>query len=34
MWLDVSGLDWLEASELMIDAYRLAAPKRLVASLE
>ena len=34
MWLDGSGLDWREAGELMIDAYRLAAPKRLVASLE
>jgi hypothetical protein len=34
MWLDVPGLDWTEAEELMIEAYRLAAPKRLAASLE
>jgi hypothetical protein len=34
MWLDVPELDWVEAKELMIEAYRLAAPKRLVASLE
>lgn len=34
MWLDVPGLDWTEAKELMIEAYRLAAPKRLAALLE
>jgi hypothetical protein len=34
MWLDVPGLDWSEAKELMIEAYRLAAPKRLVMALE
>jgi hypothetical protein len=34
MWLDVPGLDWTEAEELMIEAYRLAAPKRMAASLD
>jgi hypothetical protein len=34
MWLDVPGLDWTEAEELIIEAYRLAAPKRLAASME
>lgn len=34
MLLDVPGLDWAEAEELMIEAYRLVAPKRLTASLE
>ena len=34
MWLDVPGLDWVEAEELVIEAYRLAAPKRLAASLD
>jgi hypothetical protein len=34
MWLDVPSLDWAEAEELMIEAYRLAAPKRLATSVE
>ena len=34
MWLDVPGLDWSEAEELVIEAYRLAAPKRLIAALD
>jgi hypothetical protein len=34
MWLDVPGLDWAEAEVLVIEAYRLAAPKRLAASLD
>jgi hypothetical protein len=34
MWLDAPELDWVEAEELLIEAYKLAAPKRLAASLE
>jgi hypothetical protein len=34
MWLDVPGLHWAEVEELMFEAYRLAAPKRLAATLE
>ena len=33
MWLDAVDVDWVEVEELMIEAYRLAAPKRLVALL-
>ena len=28
-WLDVPTLDWREAAELIVDSYRLVAPKRL-----
>ena len=34
MWLDTPGLDWTEAEELMTEAYRLAAPKRLADSVD
>ncbi len=34
MWLDVAELDWSEATEMMIEAYRLAAPKRLAAKMD
>ncbi|WP_158881838.1 MmcQ/YjbR family DNA-binding protein [Amycolatopsis anabasis] len=34
VWLDVSPLDWTEIGELVTDAYRLIAPKRLVAELD
>jgi hypothetical protein len=36
-WIGIhldQGADWAEVSELMRDAYRLVAPKRLVATLE
>ncbi len=33
-WLDVPETDWDEAGELLVDAYRLTAPKRLVAVLD
>lgn len=29
VYLDTGGVDWDEVSELIIDAYRLAAPKKL-----
>lgn len=32
--LDVTPLDWTEIGELVIDAYRMVAPKRLVALLD
>jgi len=34
MWLDVGDLHWTEVEELMIEAYRLAAPRRLIALLD
>lgn len=33
LWLDRQGIDWDEVRELMTDAYRLSAPKRLVSHL-
>lgn len=33
-WLDVPGVDTKEIEELTLEAYRLAAPKKLVALLE
>jgi hypothetical protein len=33
LWLDTPDVDWTEAEEFMIEAYRLAAPKRLTALL-
>lgn len=32
--LDVEGVDWTEIAELVVDAYRTVAPKRLVALLD
>ena len=32
--LDVPGVDWAEIGELVADAYRVVAPKRLVALLD
>lgn len=32
--LDVEGVDWTEVDELVVDAYRAVAPKRLVALLD
>ncbi|MGH3761581.1 MmcQ/YjbR family DNA-binding protein [Actinophytocola sp.] len=34
MRLDVGEIDWSEVRELLTDAYRLQAPRRLVAQLE
>jgi hypothetical protein len=34
LWLDAPGFDWVEIEEFMVEAYRLAAPKRLAASLD
>jgi phosphoribosylglycinamide formyltransferase-1 len=33
-WLDVPTLDWREAAELIVDSYRLVAPKRLASLVE
>jgi hypothetical protein len=33
MWLDLPDVDWSEAKDLMIDAYKMTAPKRLSALL-
>ncbi|MPZ64152.1 MAG: MmcQ/YjbR family DNA-binding protein [Pseudonocardiaceae bacterium] len=32
--LDVAGVDWVEIAELVEDAYRMVAPKKLVAELD
>jgi hypothetical protein len=34
LFLDRTRVDWTEVRELMIDAYRLAAPKRLAAQVD
>jgi len=34
VWLDRDDVDWAEIAELMTDAYRLTAPKKLVATLD
>ena len=34
VWLDRDDVDWAEVAELLTDAYRLTAPKRLVATLD
>lgn len=34
LWLDRPGVDWDEVAELMVDAYRLTAPRRLVTPLD
>jgi hypothetical protein len=34
LWLDRPGVDWDEVAELVTDAYRLTAPKRLVTLLD
>jgi hypothetical protein len=33
-WLDVPATDWDEVAELLVDAYRLTAPKRLITVLD
>ncbi|MBV8960140.1 MAG: MmcQ/YjbR family DNA-binding protein [Actinobacteria bacterium] len=34
VWLDRDDVDWAEVAELMTEAYRLTAPKRLAATLD
>ena len=34
IYLDVADVDWDEVRDLVVDAYRLAAPKRLAATVE
>ena len=34
LWLDLPRIDWDEVESLIVDAYRLTAPKRLVAQLD
>jgi hypothetical protein len=34
MHLDVGDVDWDEVRELVVDAYRIVAPKRLAAQLD
>lgn len=34
IYLDTGAVDWAEVRELVVDAYRLAAPKQLAALLE
>jgi hypothetical protein len=34
MWLDTPDVDWDEAERLLVEAYRLTAPKKLVAQLD
>ena len=33
LWLDLPDIDWTETHEVITDAYRLVAPKRLCAAL-
>ena len=33
-WLDVEGIDWGRVEALLVEAYRLAAPRRLAAHLD
>lgn len=34
VYLDVPGVDWDQIADLVVDAYRVVAPKRLVAELD
>jgi predicted DNA-binding protein (MmcQ/YjbR family) len=34
LWLDTGDVDWDEVADLLTEAYRLTAPKRLVAELD
>jgi hypothetical protein len=34
LWLDVGAVDWDEVADLLTEAYRLTAPKRLAAGLD
>ena len=33
-WLDIEGIDWDRVEALLVDGYRLAAPRRLAAHLD
>jgi hypothetical protein len=33
-WLDIEGIDWERVEALLVEAYRLAAPRRLAARLD
>ncbi len=33
-WLDLEGIDWKRVEALLVEAYRLAAPRRLAAQLD
>lgn len=34
MWLDIPRIDWEEVREVLVGAYRLTAPKKVIAELE
>lgn len=34
LWIDLPNIDWAEVHSILIDAYRLTAPKRLVAQFD
>ena len=34
LWLDLAKVDWEGAEVILVDAYRMTAPKSLVASLD
>lgn len=34
LWIDLSPIEWDEVRSIIVDAYRLTAPKRLVAQLD
>jgi hypothetical protein len=34
VYLDVPGVDWAEVAEIVTDAYRMVAPRRLAARVE
>ena len=34
VWLDVKSVDWDALEGLLLDAYRMTAPKRLIAQLD
>jgi hypothetical protein len=33
LWLDTTQVDWIEVETILVDAYRLTAPKTLIAEL-
>lgn len=34
LWIDLHSIDWDEVKSIIVDAYRLTAPKRLIAQLD
>jgi hypothetical protein len=34
LWLDTPQIDWTEVEAILVGAYRLAAPKKLIAELD